>query len=197
MQKSNSQSAEQPWGDIWERLGKNRLLLIGMVGVAVLLAVQLLLPQATSQPSPSAVPVDGPSIHDGVLAQVTTYKQGLERQLATTLGQMQGVGKVSVNLSLETGPEVVPAINIDKTERTTEEKDAQSGTRVTKEQTQSNTMVTSTNGIVTLKEKLPTISGVVVVAQGAEVPSVQLAIMRAVQASLNIPFHKIVVYPGK
>lgn len=200
MQKSNSQGAlEQPWGDLWERLGRNRLLLIGMIGIAVLLAVQLLLPQPVGQPSPTAVPVTSSVPQDQVLAQIISYKQGLEQQLSSTLSEMQGVGKVTVTLSLESGPEVVPAINLDKSERTTEEKDANNGTRVTKEQTQSSTMVTNSNsnGVITLKEKLPVISGVVVVAQGADSPSIQLAIMRAVQASLNIPFHKIVVYPGK
>jgi len=199
MQKSNSQGAlEHSWGDLWERLGKNRLLLVGMIGIAVLLAIQLLLPQVAGQPTPNAVPVNSPSAQSGVLADVMSYKQVLEKQLAATLSEMQGVGKVTVSLSLEAGPEVIPAINLDKTERTTEEKDGNSGTRVTKEQTQSNTMVTnSSTGIIALKEKLPIISGVVVVAQGADAASVQLAIMRATQASLNIPFHKIVVYPGK
>ena len=45
---------------IWGRLGNNRFLLVGLIGVVALLAIQLLWPgQPTTMPIPKATPVGG------------------------------------------------------------------------------------------------------------------------------------------
>ncbi len=199
MAKDNGQPTALLVGDIWERLSQNRLLYIGLVGAVVLLAVQLLLPKAPlTVGNPEAAQVSSPAgMSQSVLQEVTAYRQALEEQLVATIGQIEGVGDVKVMLTLGSGPEVVPAFNTQSSLRTTEEKDANGGTRVVKEDTNSAQLVMGNADPITLTEKLPPVSGVVVVAQGADQASIQLAITRAVQTALGIPAYKIDVFPGK
>ena len=199
MSKGNLQSAlQQPLSGVWVRLGKNRLLLIGLIGIVALLVMQLLWPgQNLSKPVPNAVPVAEPTVSDAQLQGIDDYRMALEKQLAETLASIQGVGKVSVMLSLAAGSEAVPAMNIQTSKKTTEEKDSGGGTRVIREDTSSSNLVTSNEQLMKLKENLPPVSGVVIVAQGAANADVRLALTRVVQTVLNIAAYRIEVIPGK
>jgi stage III sporulation protein AG len=201
MQKDNNwqEAWQSPLSGVWERLGKNRLLLIGLVGIVALLAMQLLWPdQHVNNPIPNAVPVEKPAALQGELQEINQYRTALEDQLAKTLSSIQGVGKVSVMLSLASGPEAIPAMNIQTSQKTTEKKDANGGTRVIQEDSRTSSLVTAGDDrLVTLQENLPPVSGVVIVAQGAASADVRLALTRAVETVLNIAAYRIQVIPGK
>ncbi len=187
-------------GAIWQKLGSNRLLILGLIGVVALLALQLLWPgqEASAPILPSTlVDTNQPNSQENSLQQIADYRQGLEQQLAELLSQIQGVGNVQVMIALESGLEIVPAVSMQTSQRTTEEKDSQGGTRLTTEESQSSNLVTNNNQLLSLQEKLPPIKGVVIVAQGADKAAVRLELMRAVQTICNVPAYAVEVLPGK
>lgn len=199
MSNQPQQAIGEQIGAIWQRLGSNRILLFGLVGVVALLALQLLWPgqQAGTPLLPSTLVDSQPQSMETTLEQIMAYRQELEQQLGELLMEIQGVGKVRVMLCLGSGPESVPAINMQSSQKTTEEKDSSGGTRLTKEETQSSNLVTSSNQLLLLQEKLPPIIGVVIVAQGAEKADIRLELTRAVQIICDVPAHSVQVLPGK
>lgn len=197
MSKVSSQHAVL--SGVWERLGKNRLLLVGLVGVMALLALQLLWPtQGLGQPLPDATPVSQNQPTGSDLQTISDYRLALEQQLSKTLSAIAGVGDVSVMLSLAGTSEAVPAMNTQTSQKTTEEKDSSGGTRVTKEESyQSNLVTAADDTLVKLQENLPPVTGVLIVAQGAEDAQTRLSLTRVVQTVLDIAAHRIEVIPGK
>lgn len=131
----------------------------------------------------------------------SAYQDSVEQQLKHILSQMKGVGEVEVMVTYESSSEVVPAINTTRSSQLTEEKDAQGGTRTTKQEDQSESIITSSNGtagqVIVLKEIKPQIRGVVVIAEGAGDIAVKTELIEAVKTIFQIPAHKVMVYEKK
>ncbi|MDD2574138.1 MAG: stage III sporulation protein AG, partial [Firmicutes bacterium] len=106
-----------------------------------------------------------------------TYEEQLEGKLSGILCQISGVGEVSAMVTLSSGKEVVPAFNTVESGSETNERDSGGGTRSV---TQSSTdkRVASNSGSITadqpliVKEVMPEVKGVIVVAEGAKNPEV-------------------------
>lgn len=134
-------------------------------------------------------------------ADLALSEQDMEKKLEGILGAVDGVGSVSVTVSLENGPQKVYASNANTNERKIEENDSSGGHRITTETTENDQMVlaqpASMNGQqpVVVKELRPEIAGVLVVAEGAEDSEVKVILSRAVQTLLNIPAHRVVILP--
>lgn len=135
--------------------------------------------------------------------EMATVETMLEQRLASILGQIKGVGNVSVKVFLAGGPRFEYATNVSSNKRTVDEKDQSGGSRVTTEQSDSGQLVlvqTAQGGgerPVVTKETRPEIQGVLVVADGATDPRVKESLTRAVETALDIEPHKISVMPGK
>ncbi|KKM11749.1 hypothetical protein SY88_06940 [Clostridiales bacterium PH28_bin88] len=127
----------------------------------------------------------------------------LEQRLVNILGQVQGVGNVSVKVFLASGPKYEYATNVSTNKRTVDEKDQSGGSRVTTEYNDTGQLVlvqTATGGgerPVVTKETTPKVQGVLVVADGAVNPRIKESLTRAVETALDIEPHKINVMPGK
>ena len=111
------------------------------------------------------------------------------------LGEIVGVGKVSVSVIYAEGPTREYAVNVSSTQRDTEEKDQAGGVRSTKEITENGEVVLleGNQQPVMIKESMPKIQGVLVVADGAEDPLVKEKVFKAVQGLLQVPAHRITV----
>lgn len=125
------------------------------------------------------------------------YAEYLEERLKEVLSKMEGVGEVEVMITVADAGEIV--VEKDRTAQTTvtEESDAAGGSRTVSEtQTQEQTVCVE-NGQESRpyvqKEKLPEITGVVVVAEGADHPSVISDISDSVMALLPVEVHRIKV----
>jgi len=120
------------------------------------------------------------------------YAQILEDKLAKVLSQISGAGDVSVMVTIENSSEIVIATS------TEERVNTSAGSSNT---TQSSTTVTNPIIIddepVVIMEKLPTIKGVIVVAQGANDVKVRLNLLTAVQTLIDIDVNKIEILVGK
>lgn len=111
---------------------------------------------------------------------VDEYVKGLEDKLEKSLSLLSGAGKVTVIISVESGKETVLA-----TVKTNEQ-------GVSKEEP-----FTVGGKTVVLTETYPKISGVVIVAEGANNLSVRVSIINAASVFLNVNSDKIQILPMK
>lgn len=125
----------------------------------------------------------------------------LEDKLKTTLELIDGVGKVETMVYFESGEEQVPALNVNNSTNYTEENDNAGGTRKTTQTNTDNTVVVTNDGDKTepliVKTYKPKISGVIVVAEGANDKVVQYKITQAVMNLFDISADKVNVYVMK
>ena len=124
----------------------------------------------------------GGSSNDEVkqVSTIDSYVESLENKLSLALSKIDGAGKVSVVISVESGMQTVLA-----TEKTTEN-------GVTREEP-----FTVGGKTVVIKETYPEITGVLIVAKGANNLSTKVAIINATAALLDIESNKIQVLPMK
>ena len=123
------------------------------------------------------------------------YCRVLEEKLCNVLGNIEGVGNVNVMVTLESGPELKIATQVD--ERTTSSTNS-SGTNTSVTVVEEPIIITQ-NGEdkpLVLMEILPVIKGVVVVAEGAKDVATRLNILEAVQALLGISNSNIQILIG-
>jgi len=121
--------------------------------------------------------------------------------LADRLSRVEGAGRVSVLVTLDTAEEHVFAEDVDRTMRRTEESDPQGGRRQITE-TDERVQVLWQGGMTGGREPLrlttkgPRVRGVLVVAPGARHAQVRSHLLRAVQVLLDLPPHRIAIIPG-
>jgi stage III sporulation protein AG len=197
-----------------DTLGKKvmpNLLIVLLAGVLIVMMVSSY--KATSLPSVQALNSNGGSNKgdsktDGNAAVTTSsdkvsqdYETAVQDKLKQTLEKIDGVGKVDVMVSFESGEEQVPAVNINDSTSTTQEKDTEGGTRSTTQKNDGSTVVITNQGDksepLIVKTYKPKVSGVCVVAEGAEEKVTELRISKAVVNLFNIPENKVNVYPMK
>ena len=123
----------------------------------------------------------------------------LENKLTGILGEIQDVGEVSVMITLKSGSEIIPAKDESVTDKTTDEKDVEGGTRAINETNTSDQVVFmneqgGASKPLVLKEINPDIKGVIIVAEGAKDPRVKLQLTEAVQTVLDVPAYRVSVF---
>ena len=125
------------------------------------------------------------------------YASYLEEKLEDVLREMEGVGKVKVMITLSDYGESIVQKDTRDVSSSVKETDSHGGNRDTfSREIQSETVqVENENGIYPYvgKEILPTIEGIVVVAEGGGNTSVISQISRAAMALFPIEAHKIIV----
>ena len=128
--------------------------------------------------------------------------EDMEQKTMDILSKIEGVGKVDVMISLESSREIVPLYNTKKSESETNEEDNEGGKRSIFEYDYESNLVfeDSDDGLskpVVIKEYLPRVNGVVVVAEGAKNSYVRERIARAVGVLFDIEIHNIQVLERK
>lgn len=132
------------------------------------------------------------------LVGTNAAEKTLEEKLQTILSSIEGAGKVEVLITYQNGGEQVPMMQTKQSTTTTEEADTAGGTRKTEEVKEEQTIVFEENGTsktpVIRQTVQPQILGVIVVAEGANQMSVKENLLKAIEASLNVPSHRIQVF---
>ena len=176
------------------------LLLLGLVGIALLVIGSFLTPApAKLDARPSATPVQGTALlaQDPILGE----EQVLEAELEKILSEVVGAGRVKVKIYFNSGRDQVFARNETVNSRRVEEKEATGGSRVTVEENRGlqPVMSRSTGGdrAVVTQEIRGAITGVLVVAQGADDSRVRAELVRAVGTILGLPSHRIYITKGR
>jgi stage III sporulation protein AG len=180
------------------------LLLIGGIGVAFMIinaymSFDRVAPTTnSSEPPLSDVPAMSASSSDSPFASI---EQPLENRLKDILEKIVGVGTVDVLVSVESTEETVFSVNKQQSQQTTEEIDKNGGRRHMTSVTDNGTIVLYEQSgdqkpIITKKIK-PRISGILIVAKGAENPTVKKLILDAVEKGINVPINRISIVPRK
>lgn len=119
----------------------------------------------------------------------------LEKKLEGILSKMEGVGKVSVMITYSKGSEIVPMQNETSKVSSTQETDAEGGTRVI-EETDKTTEIVYSNGtkIETQTVINPVVKGAIVIAEGASNATVKSNIVSAVEAITGLATYKVQVF---
>lgn len=125
------------------------------------------------------------------------YAAMLEERLTEALAEMEDVGKVRVMITLKSSEELVVEREISTSRSSTEETDAQGGSRRVDTGETGENVVYSTDGGVSepyvVKSFVPQIEGVLVVAQGAGSGRVNRTVTEIVQALFGVEAHKVKV----
>ena len=111
-------------------------------------------------------------------SDVSEYVLGLENRLSETLSKVEGAGKVSVVITVNTGKETVLAVKKNT-------KETSSGVEIEE------TPIIVNGKTVTIKEKYPDIVGVLIVAEGVDRISVMRKIQDATTSLLGVELNQI------
>ncbi len=186
------------WRDLFQPAGgehKNKknlfLLLILLLGIILMFIGPLL-----------SAPQEVEFVKEKVeaLPRGVDYETDLARALERILEHIDGISDVQVFINFAGSKEGVYARSHDESTRTTLEVDREGGTREIEEINRREDQVLLRDGgggeeALLLKEIMPEINGVLVVARGAENSYLRLEVVRAIQSVLNLPVHRIALLP--
>ena len=171
---------------------KNQLLILFLVGLLLLVIVF---------PVPGRTDNEADLADEGVqstadLSSTGDYEEYLEEKTAKILSQVEGVGEVTVMITLESGGQKIIEKDQSSSGQTTEETDSEGGTRSVEDRSSDKTSiyVQDSDGSSTpyvSKELSPEIAGVVVIADGGDDAVAAQDITEAVQALFGVEAHKI------
>lgn len=175
--------------------GMSEKIVIGLIMLIIVAAIFIYTEQeekaefSLNQAEP-AVAVSGDS------TEISAIEKSLEDKIATSLEKMQGVGKVKVLVTYDSGIRKEFARDESITRRNSKETDKEGGTRETVEVTENNRLVIAgnTEALVIVEER-PQVAGILIIAEGANDPKVKEAIFEAVKILLNIQPTRINVAP--
>ena len=188
----------------FKKYGSKKLIekavIIAIVGVICLIAGSVLfdgsMPNEISGGTLDSV-VNGEAVETIKQSSVEPAHE-LENSLQEILSKIKGAGKVDVMITFYTGNESVPAVDVKTSESSTDEKDKEGGSRTIKQDDKDNKIIYEENQGVKkpfiVKEILPKVKGVVIVAEGAGDVEVKCYIAKATEALLEIAAHKIQVF---
>ncbi len=126
------------------------------------------------------------------------YEAKIEKRLSSILSQVDGAGVVNVMVTLKQGKEIVVAEDSNYERIKTTEKDGEGGDREIDNLKQSGTkiIIKGSGGVdepLIIKEIVPKIEGVIIVAKGGGNVLVKEQLIRATQTVLGVEPHKVQV----
>ncbi|MCI5874218.1 MAG: stage III sporulation protein AG [Clostridiales bacterium] len=207
MQELKSFFREKKWKD----LKKSDWVVIGLIGV-LLLVIAMPMEERKSEEK-SRENAGGQVVYDSSNTEGAGQEKGLEngtggmtedayveyleKKLEAVLGQMDGVGNVEVMITVSDRGEYVVEKDTNSVGTITTEEDSAGGSRTVSENTVEEATIYVENGEETYpyiqKEKMPTVEGVVVVAEGGGNSLVVSNISESVKALLPVEAHRIKV----
>ena len=136
---------------------------------------------------------------DEVLTTPTTYEDKVKAELKSILSKVKGVGDVDVIIHFEGGEELIPALDSEKSNTVTEERDSNGGNRVNNNNKDGTKVVMSSQGSSTepliLKTYNPKIVGILIVAEGVDDPKLSYELTKIVASLYDISESKVSVIP--
>lgn len=129
----------------------------------------------------------------------SNYADDMEKKLSKILSKIRNAGSVEVMINLESGTEKVPAKDENISDKITNEKDTEGGTRIINESNTNDKVVFKNmqggnSEPLIVKEINPEVKGVIVVSEGAKDSKIKLELTEAVMTVLNIPAFRVTVY---
>ncbi|WP_156290828.1 stage III sporulation protein AG [Oceanobacillus salinisoli] len=132
-------------------------------------------------------------------SDVEELEKSFKEDLEEMLNKIQGVSEAEVMVNLASTNVKVYEKNIIKGQQTTDETDQNGGTRKVEDHTEETQVVFIRQGDrevpLLVKTEKPDVSGVFVVAKGADHATVKKWIVEAVSRVLDVPTHRVSVMP--
>ena len=138
--------------------------------------------------------------HGGRPSNVLSSKneKTLEEKLEEILSLIKGAGEVDVMISYVNEIEKIPMTDTKITTTIVSEKDSNGGERKTEETSTEESIIYEENSSIKIpvvkQNILPEVVGVIVVAEGAYDTVVKENLIKAVEATVNVPSHRIQVF---
>ena len=130
-----------------------------------------------------------------------SYTDKIKYELKNILSKVKGVGEVDVIMHFEGGKELIPALDSEKSNTVTEERDSNGGNRVNNNNRDGAKVVMSNQGNSTepliLKTYNPKILGILIVAEGADDQKLSYKLTKIVSSLYDISENKVSVMPMK
>lgn len=154
------------------------IVFLGIAGMIVILLSELITPADKKKEEHNKA----------VSFSQNEYCSRMERQVETLLGQINGVGKVNVMLTVEGTEEYIYA-------QQNKSSKSDNGDSSSQQDENSYIFIQKSGDKEALVEKVvnPPVTGVVVVCEGGDIAKVRESIYSAVSVSLNVPANKIFV----
>jgi stage III sporulation protein AG len=128
---------------------------------------------------------------------VEKSQQQISQELEEILSQVKGAGQVRVSISVNSDGLKSYASNTKNDVRETDEQDTSGGDRKIREENISSEIAVNGGSALLVEEKAPQITGVLVVADGADDPVIKEELGEATAALLDLSPHQIRVLPRK
>lgn len=175
-----------------EKERKNSLFIIFLIGVLLITFLPMLLQKKSDV---EVVPTET----NNNSYSSNSYERELEKRLESILSNVAGAGEVSVMVTVNKSSELIVSENFEQSNNLINETDANNGVRTTEQvTTKKSTQVLGQNEEpLVLTELSPTVSGVIIVCEGANDIIVKDALIRSVSTLLGIPTYKVEVLPKK
>ena len=173
---------------------KNQLLLILLAGILLLVIVFPVPEQSGS--SPDQKTEDTEQVLSSDIRDNGDYEKYLEEKTARVLEDVEGVGEVTVMITLKSDGQKIIEKDQSSSSQSTDEADSGGGTRSVEDQSSDKTSIyeqaaDGTSTPYVSKELAPEVEGVVVIADGGDNAVVAQNITEAVQALFGVEAHKI------
>ena len=173
---------------------KNHLLILFLVGLLLFVAV-FPFPASDQSGADTVESTSAASVNEGSTT-LGEYESYLEEKTADILKQVDGVGDVTVMITLKSGGQKIIEKDQSGSSQTTEEEDNEGGKRTVEESTSDKTSIyeqdsDGSSAPYVSKELSPEIEGVVVIADGGGNAVTAQNITEAVQALFGVEAHKI------
>lgn len=171
---------------------KNHLLILFLTGLLLFIAV-VPFPSPEKDESENETSISAGSVSETDMGEYETY---LEKKTADILRQVDGVGEVTVMITLKSGGQKIIEKDQSSTSQTTEESDSAGGVRTVEDTVSDKTSIyeqqsDGSSVPYVSKELSPEVEGVVVIADGGDNAVTAKSITEAVQALFGVEAHKI------
>lgn len=169
--------------DILKKMDKTKWLILGLSGI-LLLVIALPTDSGSNEKEPVFDQTQDAQTQQE--SQIRAYKKQLADELEQALGCMDGVGEVRVMITFQDSGEAV--VEKDVTRSSSGQENTQAGS-----QYQESTIYQEADGRspYVSQQKLPSVEGVLVIAQGGGDSKVKQDISDAVMALFPVEVHKI------
>lgn len=174
---------------------KNQLLLILLSGI-LLLVIVFPVPGQRESSSVAQQAGDAETSLSSEIRDNGDYERYLEEKTSRILEDVEGVGEVTVMITLKSDGQKIIEKDQSSSSQSTDEEDSSGGTRSVEDQSSDKTSIyeQTADGSSTpyvSKELAPEVEGVVVIADGGDNAVVAQNITEAVQALFGVEAHKI------
>lgn len=174
---------------------KNQLLLILLSGI-LLLVIVFPVPEQRESSSAAQQAGDAETSLSSEIRDNGDYERYLEEKTSRILEDVEGVGEVTVMITLKSDGQKIIEKDQSSSSQSTDEEDSSGGTRSVEDRSSDKTSIyeQTADGSSTpyvSKELAPEVEGVVVIADGGDNAVVAQNITEAVQALFGVEAHKI------